>query len=425
MADEGKVKPEGAAAAGGSTMLPPPQSPIRRPSFDPKLPSKPVYRIVITGGPCAGKTTSMARITDFLRARGFRVFVVPEAATMLWKGGATPDDLAEKENRILFQRKLINLQMTLEESFADMAYMSSEPVVIMCDRGCMDGSAYMDSEEWEIMLQRIQKSELELRDTRYNAVIHLVTAALGAEKHYSKTSNETRYEPPEGARAVDVRLQKAWTGHPKQYVIDNRSNFEEKLSRVVDVVAQLVGLPSTFRRCRKFVLDLSDADIADLPSKCQTAKEFSVEKTYLAPTGTGPNGTHFVRRRWSPAAPNLVAFGLTSQLKSLEGDGMEETKQIITEHLYNHLVINHRDPKRLVVKQSRWCCMWEDEDKVQQYFEIHKYVGRPLDLLYVQLSDSATVGKVPPFLKVKEEVTGQKNFSANELSLNLEVAAAI
>lgn len=81
---------------------------------------------------------------------------------MLWKGGATPDDLAEKENRILFQRKLINLQMTLEESCADMAYMSSEPVVIMCDRGCMDGSAYMDSEEWEIMLQRIQKSELEV-----------------------------------------------------------------------------------------------------------------------------------------------------------------------------------------------------------------------------------------------------------------------
>lgn len=91
--------------------------------------------------------------------------------------------------------------------------------------------------------------------------------------------------------------------------------------------------------CARFVLDLSDADIADLPSKCQTAKEFSVEKTYLAPTGTGPNGTHFVRRRWSPAAPNLVAFGLTSQLKSLEGDGMEETKQIITEHLCEHFTL--------------------------------------------------------------------------------------
>jgi hypothetical protein len=37
---------------------------------------------------------------------------------MLWKGGATPDDLAEAENRIMFQEKLIGLQMTLEESFA-------------------------------------------------------------------------------------------------------------------------------------------------------------------------------------------------------------------------------------------------------------------------------------------------------------------
>jgi chromosome condensin MukBEF complex kleisin-like MukF subunit len=38
-----------------------------------------------------------------------------------------------------------------------------------------------------------------LRDNRYEAVIHLVTAADGAEKFYDSLSNEARYETPEEA----------------------------------------------------------------------------------------------------------------------------------------------------------------------------------------------------------------------------------
>lgn len=37
----------------------------------------PIYKIVITGGPCAGKTTSLTKIRDDLTAKGFRVFSVP------------------------------------------------------------------------------------------------------------------------------------------------------------------------------------------------------------------------------------------------------------------------------------------------------------------------------------------------------------
>jgi hypothetical protein len=40
--------------------------------------------------------------------------------------------------------------------------MSADPVVIMADRGCMDGWAYMESSEWDLMLKKINKSELEV-----------------------------------------------------------------------------------------------------------------------------------------------------------------------------------------------------------------------------------------------------------------------
>lgn len=49
--------------------------------------SKKIIKIVFTGGPCAGKTTSMAFCADLLRDRGFQVYMVPEAATQIAMGG--------------------------------------------------------------------------------------------------------------------------------------------------------------------------------------------------------------------------------------------------------------------------------------------------------------------------------------------------
>ncbi len=42
-----------------------------------------ITKIVITDGPCAGRTTVMSRLTEEFREREFRVLCVPEAATVL------------------------------------------------------------------------------------------------------------------------------------------------------------------------------------------------------------------------------------------------------------------------------------------------------------------------------------------------------
>lgn len=47
-----------------------------------------IVRICLTGGPCAGKTTAIASIKQDLTQLGVKVLVVPEAATLLMKGGA-------------------------------------------------------------------------------------------------------------------------------------------------------------------------------------------------------------------------------------------------------------------------------------------------------------------------------------------------
>lgn len=45
-----------------------------------------------------------------------------------------------------------------------------------------------------------------LRDNRYDAVIHMVTAANGAEDHYNGINNDARYEQKEEAIEKDEKI---------------------------------------------------------------------------------------------------------------------------------------------------------------------------------------------------------------------------
>lgn len=64
----------------------------------------------------------------------------------------------------------------------------------------MDGKAYADPKVWKALLDETGYNTIRLRDKRYDLVLHLVTAAEGAENFYSKESNVARYETPEEAR---------------------------------------------------------------------------------------------------------------------------------------------------------------------------------------------------------------------------------
>ena len=46
-----------------------------------------IKRIVLTGGPCAGKTTALVRIHEHFSALGYKVFTVPEVPTMITQAG--------------------------------------------------------------------------------------------------------------------------------------------------------------------------------------------------------------------------------------------------------------------------------------------------------------------------------------------------
>ena len=71
-----------------------------------------ITKIVITGGPCAGKTTGMARIQKEFAKRGYTVLFVPETATELITGGVAPWTLVTNEEYQICQ---VSLQKRKEE----------------------------------------------------------------------------------------------------------------------------------------------------------------------------------------------------------------------------------------------------------------------------------------------------------------------
>lgn len=51
--------------------------------------SQHIYRIALTGGPCAGKSTSLSMMQSWLSDRGYKVYTLPETATLMMKAGVS------------------------------------------------------------------------------------------------------------------------------------------------------------------------------------------------------------------------------------------------------------------------------------------------------------------------------------------------
>jgi len=65
---------------------------------------------VLTGGPCGGKTTGQARLSTFFENLGWKVYRVPETATVLLGGGVNFAELPEYAQFEFQVRKLKNVK---------------------------------------------------------------------------------------------------------------------------------------------------------------------------------------------------------------------------------------------------------------------------------------------------------------------------
>lgn len=356
-----------------------------------------IHKIVLTGGPCGGKSTCLCRVDEALTSRGYKVFVVPETATEIKKGGIKPTEFGV----MTFQNVLMNMQLQKEKMYLEVAKkVKGKDVVILYDRGLLDSKAFMSKEEFESLLKKFKLSEIELRDT-YDAVFHLKTTADGAEEFYTLGNNSARSETPEEAREVDKRIISAWTGHPHLRVIDNSEDFEGKISKLINEIFSFLGVPAPTEIERKYLIEMPN--IKEL-CKLYSITKSNIIQTYLINT---KDSERRIRQR---GLNGSYSYFYTEKRKITELKRVETEKKISQSEYLDYMM--EADTSLKQIRKDRYCFVYKDS-----YIEMDVYpFWKDNAIVEVELTNEGQKVELPPEIKVIREVTEDKRFKNNQLA---------
>ncbi|MBR6944733.1 MAG: AAA family ATPase [Prevotella sp.] len=350
-----------------------------------------ITKIVLTGGPCAGKTTALVRIIEHFTGLGYQVFTLPETPTMFTQAGI---NFLTKNRQLHYEaeKALLRIQLQLEDRFAEMATKCDKPVLIVCDRGTMDISCYLSEEAWEAIMIETGVNTIGLRDSRYDAVLHLVTAANVAEQFYTVSNNSARTETVQQARWLDKAVIEAWTGHPHLRIINNTVDFEEKIRRVIAEISRIIGAPQPIDAERKYVVEVT----GEIPG----AIENEIIQTYLL-----SEPTQEIRLRKRGSQGNYVYFQTVKKPAGTPDECIETERQISPRQYV--MLLQQADPDRKPIHKIRKNFVWE-----KQYFELDTYLEPAIGLNILEIEGVKDHDDIefPPFIKIIEDVTGREEY---------------
>ena len=374
---------------------------------------KKIKKIVLTGGPCAGKTTGLSWIQNTFEKMGYTVLFMQEPATEMKTAGITPARCSSMMAYQLFQMKL---QLEKEDVFTraamDIAGVREDggedssgknparKVLIVCDRGFFDNRAYMTAEEFEEALRILGVSEEE-KLLSYDAVFHLETTAKNAVVYYGTATNAIRDETPEQAAALDDRVIAAWEKHPYLRIIENLNGFSDKMRHLVAEIAAFLGEPAPYEIRRRYLVDYPDISMLETLPNCHREK---IEQVYLRSAGDEE-----IRIRRCDSI-NGKMFYLTR--KKRHGAWMRlEAEGRLSEREYKQFLAN-ADPEKKPVLKTRYGLSWQ-----RQYYEIDLYPfweDRAVVEVYLHYENEQV--KIPEFLHVQKEVTGDREYEVSTLA---------
>jgi CYTH domain-containing protein/predicted ATPase len=347
-----------------------------------------VPKIVLTGGPCAGKTTAISEMSTWARETGYLPIIVPEAATFLMAAGLDPRDL-NFQPAVLAH--VVNTEASLEKYAQALMAKGHRPVLI-CDRGLWDQSAYMDVDEFRELCRLHDVQADKAKGDRYDGVIFMRSAAVGAERFYSSESNERRYESLAEAKVLDERTLHAWAGVSHLGIVDNRTDqtFEQKIRRTVAEFSRVLGIPEPMEIERKF--DVHDFAEDQLPK--HSVKSEIVQNYLLGEPGV----TERVRAR---------SYGgqwvFTHTIKQFVSSGVAvERERIVSKVQYEDLLVRV-DRVRETIRKFRHCFLYGNHHYELDVFLSGKRRGQAM--LEVEVGSLEDEIVLPSFLSLGDERT--------------------
>lgn len=289
------------------------------------------------------------------------------------------------------------MQIALEDKFLQMAKSVKQPVLIVCDRGTMDISAYMNPVLWNQIISDVKMNNEMLR-SRYDAVLHLVSAADGAEQFYTTATNNKRTEGIELARILDKKVIQAWSEHPHLRVINNHEDFETKLERVLQEISDVLEIPRQAVEERKYIIRLKD----NIPEAIVS----EITQTYLT---SEPYSEVRLRRR----ILNGLTVNVHTTKKILSNNEQVETERQIDNNLYESL-LRQADPYRQPIHKMRETFIWKG-----QFFELDTFIDPYKGLQILETKGILKHEDIifPPFIEIIEDITGITKYYNYNLAL--------
>ncbi len=336
--------------------------------------------VALTGGPCSGKSTVMNIVRQRLAELGIHVITVAEAATELITSGFIPE--SPELRGFHFQHELLRHTIAREDAWIRLAGKLSAPrVVVLCDRGAMDGAAYITHAQFELLLGALELRRTDLRDARYDLVVFLESLAVDMPELYTLANNPARSESVELARTVNSRTLEAWTGCPHLVQVGNAGGIEYKVGQTVAAVCRVLGIPAPVEIERKYLI--SKLDVTQMPQPRQAVE---IEQFYLL--NDEPGVEERVRSRSQGGG---TVYYHTRKQDVSSGVRIEDEVQVTPSEFYR--LLRRADPALGRIAKTRHCFPYQN-----QYLELDVFPNG-LVLLEVELTEETDSVTLPLFLE--------------------------
>lgn len=350
-------------------------------------------KIVLSGGPCGGKTKALKYLKIYLEEQGFNVLGINEAAAGIIENG-----FCKRDSLYEFQKAIALRQIDMENAAQKRADGLENPVII-CDRGLMDCAVYLNDNDLKRIMSELNMSEIDLRD-RYNAVFHMDSTSGSENADYEKV--DIRIESREEAETLNSRSLKAWCGNPHYRFIPVCSTFEEKFEFLRREVNHFLGIPKPLEIERKYLIRYPNINL--LLSKC--CKAVKISQSYMLDKD---NHRFRLRKRGDEDG----CLYIKTVKNKISETVREEVETRLTKQEYDKLI-----EENLVVgslSKTRYCLMYKGK-----YFEIDVFpFWKKQAYLEIELLDENEVVEFPEFIDIIEEVTYKPEYKNISLCTNI------
>ncbi|MBO5475363.1 MAG: AAA family ATPase [Bacilli bacterium] len=347
-----------------------------------------MLKVCLTGGPSTGKTSVINAINKHFSSLGYNVIIAPETATSFIQSGIRPfGDNALPS--IEFQRLVIQNQLHNEKICEKASeVLGKDKSIIICDRGALDGIAYVNEQEWKSILE---KEGIHPRDllTSYDVVLYM----LGKSEIFTTENNKSRYESSaDEALEKGKKVLKSYLSHDNLRVIQPREDIKDKELEVINIIANMLKLPTRVREQHKFLVDGIDVEkLASLSSKVV------IKQDYLR----CDDDTEYRIRRIEQNG--IYSYHFSVIKKCVNGIREILTDDVISESAYRNLLLTKSD-NSISLTKTRYSFVHD-----QQYFKLDIF-DDDMCILEVNLTKENPNISIPDFVYVVQDVTNDEEY---------------